>query len=394
MRLLYLDCAAGAAGDMLAGALVDAGLPLDELRAALGSLAFDACDITLERVSRAGIGAAKFRVLEPADGRSNHHHHHLESVLRRIARSALSAEGRSRAQALFRRLAEVEAEIHQVPLDRVHLHEVGALDSIVDIVSVVFGFEWFGPARVVASPVNMGQGRVACAHGDYPVPAPATARLLEGAPVYAAGPQAELTTPTGALLVTAFASTFGPVPPMRLARIGYGAGERDFPRFPNVVRILVGEEERAPIGEPVLLLECEIDDMNPQIFGLLMDRLHAAGALDVFYAPVQMKKNRPGTLLTIVAPPDARERLASLVFRESTTIGLRYQEVWRERLEREIVTVETPVGPIRFKVARRDGAVVNLAPEFDDCAARASERGLAVKDVQALAMKAYLDRKA
>jgi hypothetical protein len=307
-------------------------------------------------------------------------------------RSALSPGGRARAGRLFERLAEAEAAVHQMPVERVHLHEVGALDSIVDVVGAVFGIEWFGAERIVVSPMNVGGGMVRSAHGVFPVPAPATVRLLGDAPIYSSGVQAELLTPTGALLLTGHAHAFGPVPSMRIGRVGYGAGTLELPETPNVLRVLVGESHPRTANEPILVLECEIDDMNPQIFGVLMDRLYASGALEVYFAPVQMKKNRPGTLVTVLAPPDRQEALAAVVFRETTTIGIRYHEVTRERLDREVVAVETPFGPIRFKVARRHGAVVNAAPEFEDCARAATERGAAVKDVQAAAMRAWLDR--
>jgi pyridinium-3,5-bisthiocarboxylic acid mononucleotide nickel chelatase len=238
---------------------------------------------------------------------------------------------------------------------------------------------------------------VRAAHGLYPVPAPATLRLLEGAPIYSGQQEAELVTPTGALLVSGYAREYGPVPSMRVRKIGYGAGTRDFKDTPNVLRVLLGESDDGATSasahtHTVVVMECEIDDMNPQIFGVLMERLLGAGALDVFYTPVQMKKNRPGTLLTVIAPPERRERLTSIVFTESTTIGLRYREMTRECLERETVLVETPLGAVRFKVARRGGEILNASPEFDDCARIATERGLPLKDVQAAATKAYLDR--
>jgi pyridinium-3,5-bisthiocarboxylic acid mononucleotide nickel chelatase len=283
--------------------------------------------------------------------------------------------------------------VHEVPLDQIHLHEVGAVDSIVDIVGTVFALDWFGVDRVVASPLNVGGGTVRCQHGVFPVPAPATVRLLRGVAVYSSGVEAELVTPTGALLVSGYASAYGPVPAMTIDGVGYGAGDRDEPGLPNLLRVLVGDTTGRGIHERVVVLECEIDDMNPQLFGTLMERLYGAGALEVFFTPVQMKKNRPGTLVTIVAPPDHRQPLAALVFRETTTIGVRYHDVDRERLEREIVPVETPLGPVRFKIARLAGEVVNAAPEFDDCARLAAERGLPVKQVQAVATKAYADRK-
>jgi uncharacterized protein (TIGR00299 family) protein len=252
----------------------------------------------------------------------------------------------------------------------------------------------------VSSPLNVGSGTVKAAHGVYPVPAPATMRLLEGVPVYAGDQKAELVTPTGALLVSSYATSYGPVPPMTVRKVGYGAGTRDFGDTPNVLRVLIGEaagsadRTGSPKGLPyttVVVIECEIDDMNPQIFGVLMDRLLAEGALDVYYTSVQMKKNRPGTLLTIIAPPERRDQLTSTVFSETTSIGVRYREMTRECLDRETVIVDTPFGGVRFKVARRHGQVLNASPEFDDCARIARERGLPLKDVQAAATRAYLD---
>ena len=427
MKILYFDCFAGAAGDMILGALLDAGLPFDELKRALGSLAVDGWDVSVDRVVKTGVTAAKFRVHEHAKvsagsgspgGPAPHQHHHLKHIFAAIERSALSERGKAKAIAMFRRLGEAEAAIHGTTLEKVHLHEVGALDSIIDIVGAVFALEWFNADKIVVSPINVGGGMVRSAHGVFPVPAPATVALLKNAPVYSSGIQVELLTPTGALILTEYASGFGPVPPMTIDRVGYGAGDRELEETPNVVRVLVGEAIDKPKGlspqdialeahaipvesrgdEPsrssmkVVVLECEIDDMNPQIFGVLMDKLYAAGALEVFYAAVQMKKNRPGTLMTVVTRPEHRETLLEIVFRESTTIGVRYQELSRECLDREMVTVTTPLGAVRFKVARRAGHIVNAQPEFDDLAKLSQERGIPIKDVQALAHKAWLDR--
>jgi uncharacterized protein (TIGR00299 family) protein len=416
-RILYLDCFAGISGDMLIGALLDAGLPLDELRAALGSLRLDGVEVSSERVLRAGVSATKFHVHEgtpagAAGGPAQHHHHghsHAESdhpphahahahghhtlteIAARIDRSALADAGRAQARRLFKRLAEAEAEIHQTPLDRVHLHEVGAVDSIVDIISAVFGLTWFAPDRIVCSPLNVGSGTVQCAHGTFPVPAPATARLLHGVPVYSSPPAGEMVTPTGAVVVTTYATEFGGIPPMTVEGVGYGAGTRDPAGFPNVLRVMIGKGLDEAAVSTVDVVEFEIDDMNPQILGAVMEALYAAGALEVFYTPVQMKKNRPGTLVSVIAPRDRREAVAALVFRETTTIGIRYRSVERECLEREAVAVATPVGTIRMKLARRQGAIVNAAPEFEDCARAARESGRPLKDVQALAMKAWLE---
>ena len=444
-RILYLDCFSGASGDMLAGALVDAGVPFGVLAATVDSLGLDGVRIVSERVDRSGIGAARFRVTvdgEAADAQAagghgqvdglddehghtdghehghahggervhahhdagshthghahahdrEHRHRGLTEINGIVGRSSLSPAGKARASRLFRRLAEVEAGIHQVPVEEVHLHEVGAVDSIVDVVAAVSALEWLAPDRVVASALNVGSGTVECAHGVLPVPAPATAALLIGVPTYAQGPPAELVTPTGALLVTEYADAYGSAPPMQVERIGYGAGDRNPAGRPNVLRALVGAGSGNGTLERVVVLECQIDDMNPQLYGALMDRLAAAGALDVFYAPIQMKKNRPGTLVTVLAPPGRRAALADVLFRESTTIGVRVTETERERLDREEVAVDTPIGPVRIKVARRGGAVRNAAPEFDDCARLAAEQGLSIKDVQAIAVKAWLDR--
>ncbi len=398
MKVLYFDCFAGAAGDMILGALLDAGLPLDALRAALGSLAVDGYEITADRVIKAGLTAVKFRVLETAPavagagaGTSAHPHHHLRDIRAAIDRSSLSAAGKARATGMFTRLAEAEAAIHGTTLELVHLHEVGALDSIVDIVGTVFALEWFAADQVIVSPLNVGGGMVRTAHGVFPVPAPATLRVLGGAPVYSSGLQSELLTPTGALILSEFATAFGPVPAMRVDRVGYGAGDRELPDTPNVVRVLVGALSADAPAMTVTVMSCEIDDMNPQIFGALMERLLADGALEVFYQPVQMKKNRPGTLMTVVCRPADRRRLTDLVFRETTTIGIRYQDMARECLGRGYATVTTPWGDVRVKIARQAGRVVNAQPEFDDVARLAAAHGVPVKDVHARAMKAWLE---
>jgi pyridinium-3,5-bisthiocarboxylic acid mononucleotide nickel chelatase len=418
---------------MFLGALLDLGLPIDSLRAALGSLAIEYGSVSAERVLRAGVSGTRFRVHAsapaavaagtetrgrgashahhhpPGHGHDHQHgdresghgqgldhepHHSLKEIAGFIERSALTREGKDRAIHLFRRLGEAESAIHDVPLDQIHLHEVGALDSIIDIVGIVHGMDWLGADRIVASPLNVGSGTVQCAHGMFPVPAPATARLLQGVPVYAGAVAAELVTPTGALIVTDYADAFGRLPMMRVESIGYGAGNRDFPGNPNVLRLLVGDADTSVAADRVTVLECEIDDMNPQLFGPLMERLHQAGALDVFYGSVQMKKNRPGTLVTVIARPEQREALSGLLFAETTTIGVRYHEMERDCLAREVRSITTPVGSIRFKIASRAGRVLNASPEFEDCAKAAAEYGLPIKDVQAIATKAWLDAQA
>jgi len=401
--MLYLDCFSGASGDMILGALIDLGLPVDALKGALGSLAIEYGDISAGRVMRAGISSTKFQLHPPppseagaaSAGQALHKHYHLKGIVNAIGRSNLKPEGQDRAIQLFERLAEAEAAIHETPIEKVHLHEVGALDSIIDIVGAVYGFDYFGIDDIVSSPLNVGGGTVHCAHGELPVPAPATARLLKGVPVYSKG-TSEMLTPTGALLVTGYAKAFGPLPPMRIEQIGYGAGDRDPKGTPNVLRIMKGERAEAIAAdtpERVVKIECEIDDMNPQLFGPLMDGLLAAGAVDAFYTPVQMKKGRPGTLVTVIAAPARRQALIDVLFRESTTIGVRYEEMARACLDRAVETVTTPYGDIRFKIARRDGRELNAAPEFDDCARLAHEKGVSIKEVQAAAVAARAPRR-
>jgi uncharacterized protein (TIGR00299 family) protein len=326
-------------------------------------------------------------------------HRHLADVLRLIARSNLSASAKARAEQLFRRLADAEAAVHGIPVDRVHFHEVGAIDSIVDIVGAVFGLEWFGVDRVVASRLNTGSGTVRCDHGVMPVPAPATARLLQGAPVFADGPAAELLTPTGALLVTSYAGSYGPLPAMTIQRVGYGAGAGDFSGWANLLRVVVGDtsdtasDAAGPMRpdplETIVVLECEVDDLNPQVFGTVMTTLLQAGALDVYYTPVQMKKNRPGTLVTVLSDHATADALLDILFAETTTLGVRRHEVMREALRRESRTVTTPYGPVHVKLGWRQGRLVNVTPEFDDCAHLAQAHAVPVKEVIDAAMQAW-----
>jgi hypothetical protein len=326
-------------------------------------------------------------------GHGDDGHRSLRDITHLIGHSALSAAGKARAVALFRRLGEAEAAIHNVPVEDIHFHEVGALDSIIDIVGVVFAMEWLGIDDVVASPLNVGGGMVEIAHGTFPVPAPATALLLKGVPVYSAGPQVELTTPTGALLVSDYARSYGPAPAMTIDQIGYGAGTRDFPSQPNVVRLLIGDRVSAAsdvsASEIVIKIECEIDDMNPQLFGPAMDRLFDMGALDVFLTPIVMKKGRPGTLVTVLSPADRRRALSDVLFRETTTLGVRFEQVERDVLERRVVEVMTSGGPVRIKIGSRDGVDVNAAPEFEDCLRIARDTGRSLKDVQAEALAVW-----
>ena len=384
-RVVYFDCASGASGDMLLGAVVDLGLPLDELRAELAKLPLSGYALAASRVSRSGLAATKVDVVIDAPETQ---HRHLRHILGILERSTLDAHLKQRATALFQRLAEAEAAVHGTSPEQVHFHEVGAVDSIVDIVGGVIALRWLGAARFVSSPLNVGSGSVTMSHGTFPVPAPATARLVTGVPVYGAG-EGELLTPTGALLVTSHVTAYGPLPALRIDKTGHGAGSRDTPGRPNVLRLLVGEEAQASSSERVLVLETEVDDTAPQLLGPLIDALLAAGALDAFFTPVQMKKGRPGVLVTVLAPPERREAIEELLFRETTTLGVRRQEWERTALERATATVATPYGDVRIKIGRRGGIVYNAWPEFEDCQRLAAEKGVAVKEVLAAALAAW-----
>lgn len=382
---------------MLLGALVDLGLSIDQLAAELAKLPLAGYRLDAHKVHRSGLHATKVDVVtNESRGPATHGHEHghsptLPDIVRMLEHSTLDADTKERAGACFRRLAEAEGEVHGVPPDAVHFHEVGAVDSIVDVVGGVLGLGWLRADRFVASPLNVGTGTVSMSHGVFPVPPPATARLVRGVPIYGAG-EGELLTPTGALLVTAYASAYGPLPPVRLEAVGHGAGTRDTHERPNVLRLIVGEEGAGVEAGRVLVLEAEIDDMSPQLYGPLIDRLLAAGALDAYLTPVQMKKNRPGTLVTVIAPPARRQAVEEVFFAETTTLGVRWQEWDRTTLERDVVPVDTPYGPVGVKVARRAGAVVNAQPEFDDCQRAAGAHGVPVKEVWAAALSAWRAR--
>jgi len=396
-RVVYFDCASGASGDMLLGALVDLGLPLDVLRQELAKIPIGGYRLEARQVDRSGLRATKVDVvIDGHDGDHDRHPHGagtghergLAEILDLLDRSALDDAVKRRAGALFRRLAEAEAAVHGTSPEAVHFHEVGAVDSIVDTVGGVCGLLWLQADRFVASPLNVGTGTVTMSHGTFAVPPPATARLVHGVPVYGAG-DGELLTPTGALLVTAHAEAYGPLPPLRVEAIGHGAGTRDTAGRPNVLRLIVGEDTAAAPSERVLVLETEIDDMPPQLYGPLMERLLTEGALDVFYTAIQMKKGRPGTLVTALCDPARREVLEEVLFRETTTLGVRRQEWDRTALERDQVEVTTPHGRVAIKVGRRGGRVYNALPEFEDCRRLAQEKGVPVKEVWAAALAAY-----
>jgi len=381
MKLCYFDAFSGIAGDMTVAALIDAGAAFEPLAEALGSLGTGAT-FRVEKVKRAGIAATRFIV----EGGEQRAHRHLPHILRMIDAGALPDKVKENSAAVFRKLGEAEARVHGVPIEKVHFHEVGAADSISDIVGAAMGLSLLGIDEVHCSPVNVGGGTVATEHGLLPVPAPATAALLEGRPAYSLGPQVELTTPTGAAIVATLAASFGPMPAMRVSGSGYGAGTNEFKEQANVLRVMVGESSGASEATSVAVIEANIDDSTPETLGYAMERLLAAGALDVTLTPVYMKKNRPGALLSVIARPDDRDRLAAVIFAETSTLGLRIQMAERRVEARNTAEVETRFGKVRVKISA-SGA---FAPEYEDCRKLALETGAPLKDIMAEAGLAYL----
>lgn len=407
MQLAYLDCFAGISGDMALGAFADAGADISALTAELGKLHLHEFEIGAEKTVKRGISATDVTV-SVHDHHHDHaegHHHHGRSftdIKRLIEDSALSDTVKNRSIAIFRRLGEAEAKIHGKDINEIHFHEVGAVDAIVDIVGVCICLELLGIDQVYASPMPTFQGTVEIAHGTFPLPAPATAEILKNVPWRQLGIEGELVTPTGAAIAAELATAFGPMPPMNVTSIGYGAGKKDF-GIPNVLRVMVGESVAAgsdsdlsalhsPLSTrcEVALLETNIDDSSPQVYDVLMDRLFSAGALDVYLTPIQMKKNRPAELVSVICRPDDMSKMSDILFEETSTIGVRVDMRGRICLEREIQTVDTRFGPIRIKIARRGCEVINAQPEYDDCKSAAAAHGVPVALVRDTALAAFL----
>ena len=379
----YLDAFSGISGDMLVGALADAGASQPAIADAIASLEAGAT-VSFEKVKRAGIGATKFHV----HAAPQHAHRHLSHIVKIIEKANLSQRARDNAIAVFRRLGEAEAEVHQVTIERVHFHEVGAVDSIADIVGACVAFDNLGIDTIVGSAINVGSGTVETEHGLLPVPAPATARLLMEVPVYARGPAMELTTPTGAAVASTLAASFGAMPPMKIIRSGYGAGDRDFPGQANVLRVILGEATAADEALAVSVIEANIDDLNPQVLAYATERLLESGALDVTLSPLVMKKGRPGNLLRVIAQPHERETLAQIIFAETSTLGLRIYTAERRVQARSFAEVNTQYGAVRIKVT----AEGYYSPEYEDCRTLARKTGVALKHIIAEANFAYLNR--
>jgi uncharacterized protein (TIGR00299 family) protein len=383
MKILYLDPFSGIAGDMTVGALLDAGAHAASLTGALESLATGAT-FRIEKTKRRGIAATKFNV----DVVETKTHRHLPHILDMIQRSQMPDPVKQNAVLVFQKLAEAEAKCHAVPIEKVHFHEVGAVDSICDIAGACMGFHLLGVEEIYSAPINTGSGTVKTEHGVLPVPAPATAELLIGKPVYARGPAMELTTPTGAAIIAALARGVGAMPPMTMLATGHGAGDRDFPENANVLRVILGERTGAKESTTVSVLEANIDDSSPQVLGYTMDRLFDAGALDVTMTPVFMKKSRPGTLLRAIAKPEDRESLAQIIFAETTTLGLRFYDAQRRVKARQITEVETAHGKVRIK-SSEDGS---FAPEYDDCKELARKTGIPLRLILSEASTVYLSQ--
>ena len=380
MKIAYFDCFAGASGDMILGSLLDAGLGLDHLKGELAKLRLTHYDLQKKKVVKKGVGGSQAVVLVDE---AHHHHRNLSDIKGIIAHSDLEDSIQQKSIAIFTRLAEAEAKVHQTSIEKIHFHEVGAMDAIIDVVGAVAGITALGIQKIVCSPLHLGSGTVRCAHGILPVPAPATAELVKGKPVYSTGVEGELLTPTGAAILTTLASNFGSMPAMSVNQIGYGAGtsERD---IPNLLRIMIGEtaEEVKDVEmEQAAVIETNIDDMNPQMYDYLIEKFLKMGVMDIFLTAVQMKKNRSGTLLTIICQPHRVAEISDVLLRETTTIGLRWRIDNRIKAHRTIQAIQTQYGAINFKVAKIGHRTINVAPEYEDCKRAALKSGVPLKQV-------------
>jgi uncharacterized protein (TIGR00299 family) protein len=388
MKTLYFDCFAGASGDMILGALVDAGVDARALVEQLQLLGVSGWQIEFEKVDRSGISSTYARV----DTAHEHAHRHLSDILKIIYQSQLTQSVKDRAALIFSRLADAEARVHNQPVEKIHFHEVGALDAILDVCGAAIGFDLLRIDTFISSPLRVGFGMAEMAHGRFPIPPPAVAELLKGKPIYAGEMEGEYVTPTGAAIITSVCERFENVPAMRIDSTGYGAGTRNPNGFPNALRVLVGEVQTVSAGdETLLMIETNIDDMSPQLFGYVIDRAFDLGALDCYLTHTQMKKNRPGTLLSILCRPSEREKFLQLIFTETTTIGARSYEVQRRALARETVSVQTQFGEIDVKVVRTNNGSVRATPEFEQCRAAALAARVPLREVQEAAQHAYLN---
>lgn len=394
MQIAYFDCFSGISGDMILGALIDAGLDLHQLESELGKLKISGYTIRTEKTARKGLSGTRFTINSEED----HVERHLRDIEKIIDRSDLGDDIKASSRAIFNELAHVEAKIHNSDPGNVHFHEIGGLDSIIDIVGALIGIKLLGIEAVYASRIPVGTGFVECDHGILPLPAPATLELLKGIPVYASGLEKELVTPTGIAILKNVARSFGIIPNMKVNRIGYGAGSRDL-KIPNLLRVWVGDtDEKTEYEEDeVILIETNLDDMNPEFIGYASEKLLERGALDVFMTPIFMKKNRPGTQLSVLITPDKLEETLSIVFTETTSLGIRLHRLERKKLPREIITVETALGPARVKVSQSSQEIKNISPEYEDCKKIAIKQEIPLRKVyeeaKAAARKILISKK-
>lgn len=386
MTLAYFDCFSGISGDMILGALVDAGVNIERLRSELEKLHLSGYEITALKVRRSGIAATKVHVC--LDGKEQPARH-LSDIKTLIQKSSLTPSIKDKSIRIFQRLAEAEAKVHGTTSDHVHFHEVGAVDAIVDVVGSVIGLELLRIADIRSSPVNLGSGTVITAHGNLPVPAPATAELLKGVPSYGSSIPFELTTPTGAVILTTVGSSFGPLPRMKAHTVAHGAGGRDIPEQPNILRLMIGEPDGDYEDDASIVIETNIDDMNPQVYDYVIEKLMQAGAHDAYLTPIIMKKNRPAILLSALTEKSRVDSILDVLFKETTSIGVRIQEVGRKKLIREIREVETAHGTIKIKISSRGNEVLTVTPEYEDCRRIAQEKRIPLKQVMEEAKKAF-----
>lgn len=376
MKIAYFDCFSGISGDMIVGSLLDAGLDFSELENEIKKLGLKNVGIKASKIVKQNIASTKFDVIYE----EQKHHRHLKDLNDMVENSTLDAEVIETAKKVFMKIAVAEAKIHDMPLEKVHFHEVGAVDTIVDVVAALAGFKKLGIEKVYCSQLNVGSGFVTFSHGKFPVPAPATAEILKDVPSYSTDSKGELVTPTGAAIITAIADSFGDMPLINTSAIGYGAGSKDF-EHPNVLRLFIGEAGDQMLPEDIYVIETNIDDMNPQWYDHIMDRLYTEGALEVFLSNIQMKKNRPGTKLTILAKPASKEKLINIIFRETTSIGVRIRKEEREILKREAGIINTPYGEVKVKTAWYNGQKVNFKVEYDDLKHMAINNKMTLKQI-------------
>jgi len=393
MKILYYDCFSGISGDMHLGAMVDLGVDADFLQSELRKLNVSDYSINIEKDSRHGISGTRVDVIytgatnnsKAGSSHGEHHHRNLKDILDILSASELSEEVKSRSEKMFRKLAEAEAKIHNKSIDEIHFHEIGAIDSIVDIVGAAVCIESIKPDRILCSTIELGGGFVECAHGKFPVPAPATAELLAGAPVRTGTVDKETTTPTGAVILAANVDAFTPMKDFRISKTAYGIGQQEM-EIPNVLRVFLGESDKKlaksqPDSSEALMIECNIDDMNPEIYGFIMEELFASGADDVYLSPITMKKIRPASKLSVLCKPELEEQITDFILTQTTSLGVRKYIVSKSMLQREIETIETKYGAIRIKHAISQGKRIKSKPEYDDCIRIAREQTIPIQEV-------------